>query len=100
MRRRQILTFALAFMLCACGENAADKVSGVQPVYDDNTAFVLASQEIPAGKLDYYLFDFDPELHIDPGEAIKNNVEEIQSGLQDNPPGFGLYGSDRTRRAT
>lgn len=78
-------TYLAIFLLVACSDaNTLEPVATtgpVMPVYDDNTAFVLAGQEIPADEYDYYLFDFTSD------EPIEANAQEIRTALQDNPIG-------------
>jgi hypothetical protein len=75
--RRLIVAMAL-LTLSACNQ-AETQTRGVQPVYDQHTAFVLVAQDVPAKHSDYYLYDFSAGL------TVTENAEEILQGLRDNP---------------
>jgi len=91
MQNQLAAILGLLLALAACDSSIYGDDNGVQPIYDDNTAFVLVGQEVPAGKLDYYLFDFNLGL------TVEENTAELQEGLRQNPLGsayMGIVGPD------
>lgn len=86
---------SLTLLLVACGSQTSGSSAGIQPVYDDNTAFVLVGQEVPASERDFYLFDFSQGLTVDA------NANTILKKMQDNPLHtyyIGFIGPDGDRK--
>lgn len=79
--RAPVLLMFAATLTAGCDSVPDASPHAIAPVYDDNTAFTLVAQEIPAGQVDYYLFDFDQGL------SVEENASEVLEGLRQNPLG-------------
>ena len=84
-----LLSLAAALLvLVGCSSSTDDDVA---PVYDGNTAFILAGQEMPAGEHEFYLFDFDQD------QSVARDADDILRALDSNPLDsheLGLIGPD------